>query len=207
MLLERGQRGEWPRFFLAQHARLLERVGGGRAARIGIDRQRERVGDGLAKVDRGAVVEQSVEVAAAEFQFLLGRGHDGGGNETQVEGLVDMRRDRLAAGDAGLGQGRLDPARDRHRLAIAAKHRVGVEAVERQQPEPPGDRGALSAIGNEVDPLAAANSVERQPMRELAHFQCPSRTAASLAPPSDSDRRRSDSAANNRADSSAGSSR
>ena len=62
--LERGERGERAGLVLGHHARFLERGFGAGAARIGIEAERQRVGDRAAQVDRRAVVEDDVAVGS-----------------------------------------------------------------------------------------------------------------------------------------------
>ena len=58
---------------------------------------------------------------------------------------------------------------------------LGIEPFERGETESRGDRGALVAIGDEVEAVAVANPVERQAMREIAHEKSPLSTASSAA--------------------------
>ena len=67
-----GEHCERARLLFAQHARFLERRVGARAARIGIEAERQRVGDRAAEVDRRAVVEDDVAIRSAELDLLVG---------------------------------------------------------------------------------------------------------------------------------------
>ena len=80
-----------------------------------------------------------------------------------------MSRDWLAGCDAGLLKRRLEPADRAHFLPVARQHRMRLEPIEREQPKPVGDRRALRVVGGEVEPVAVADLVERQAMREVAH--------------------------------------
>ena len=76
-------------------------------------------------------------------------------------------------------------------VALAAQHGMRVEPFERGQVEPRGDRGALLGVGDEVEPVAVADPVERQAMGEIAHASTPLSNASSEAPDSPSSKRRS----------------
>ena len=69
-------------------------------------------------------------------------------------------------------------------VAVAAQHGMGVEPFERGEVEPRGDRGALLGIGDEVEPVAVADPVERQAVGKIAHASSPLSNASSDAPDS-----------------------
>jgi hypothetical protein len=182
VLLELRQDGERPGFLFAEHAGIAEGRFGRGAARIGVEAQRQRVGDRRAEVDRDAVVEDDVAILGAKLDFL---GHVAGarfGDEGDVERLVDVRRDRLAGDHATLLKSGGDAAGGANRGAVARQAGMGLEPLDRGQVEPLGDRAALLVVGDQVDPLAVADPVQRQPMGEiLDHPILPSARAASDA--------------------------
>ena len=70
--LELGEHRERARLLLGQHARFLERRVGARAARIGIEAERQRVRDRRPEIDRRAVVEDDVAILLAKLDLLVG---------------------------------------------------------------------------------------------------------------------------------------
>ena len=73
MPLSAAKRGERAGLLLRNHPGLAQRGFGVGAARIGVEPERERIGDGGAKVDRLAVVEHRVEVVGLELELLVAR--------------------------------------------------------------------------------------------------------------------------------------
>ncbi len=76
-----------------------------------------------------------------------------------------MRRHRFAGRDAGLLERGFEAACRPHFLARRGQHGMRFQPVERKQPQPPGNRRAFVGIGDQVEPVAVANLVERQAMR------------------------------------------
>ena len=139
-LPEIGEHRERARLSLGHDADLLERGLGARASRIGIEAERERIGDRSAEIDHRAIVEHHVAVGFAELDFLIRSVRGGLGHEHEIERLVDMRGDRVAGDDAALGQRRGEASLGADDIAAARQDRVGDEPVDRIESEPCGDR-------------------------------------------------------------------
>ena len=76
----------------AQHARFLERRIGARAARIGIEAERQRVGQRSAEVDRRAVMEHDIEIALAKLDLLVRPPTGGSGTNIKAKARRYGRR-------------------------------------------------------------------------------------------------------------------
>ena len=112
--------------------------GGAWLARIGVEAERQGIGERRPKIDRRAVVEDHVQVLRLQFKLLI-RADDGLGPEQHGKGLVDMGRHWLAGRYAGLLDIGPDPALRPHLLALAAQHRMRLEPLEPEQPQQVSD--------------------------------------------------------------------
>ena len=154
--LEPGQGGEWAGLILAHHPRRLQRGFGPGASRVRVERQGERVGQRVAKIDARAVVEDGVELVGAELDLVVGIALRRR-REAKRERLVDAGLDRFAGGDARLRQRGAQSSLGNQHFAIALERGVGVEPVKRRNPQPLGDRGAVVRARGRVDPVAVTD--------------------------------------------------
>ena len=71
--------------------------------------------------------------------------------------------------------------RARDLRAVALEHGMRLEPLERQQPQPLGDRLALGLVGDQVEPLAGGDRIEPQAVGEIvSHRSSPSAISASV---------------------------
>ena len=120
-------------------------------------------------------MEDDVAIGLAELDFFVGSRGRRFRHEHQLERLVDMGRDRLAGDDAALLERCAPdgPRRGRSRQS-RAKRDMRFEPVDARQAEALCDRAALGLVGDKVEPLAVADLVEPEPMREpVGHSSLP----------------------------------
>ena len=168
-----------------QHAGFLERRLGARAARIGIEAKRQRVGDRAAEIDRRAVVEDDVAIRCAELDLVVGPAACGSGTNIISNGSSTWAGDRLAGDDAALVERRDQPALGADHLARRA---TSVHALRAGRAIGRPSRSAIAPplgfVGDEVEPLAVADLVEPESVREaVGHSILPSSSAATIGSP------------------------
>lgn len=153
-------------------------------ARKGVERERQRLHRGFAQVDAFALQRQYIEVGVADLDLLVAIGIGFGiAQEAQVERLDQLCRDRqvgrgAALHDIGLHLAlRRDAARDRAHIG------GDDEAVERDEIEPPGDRGARLGIGFDRDLAPLRRLGQRDRVGEFRHGHAlgPGRRSATIS--------------------------
>ena len=181
--LQLGQRRERAGFRFAQHARFLERRLGARAARIGVERQRQRVGDRAAEIDRRAVVENHVAIGSpSSISSSARRLRARAGNRCRTASSTCA-----ATGSPVTTQLCTAPALTRPAARTISPFRSRIACASsrssERSAEPVGDRQALPFVGGKIDSLAVADPVERKPVGEiLAHDISPwERSSSSVA--------------------------
>ena len=117
-------------------------------------------------------MEDDVAIFLGELDLLVRAAWPRLGKERQFERLVDMLGDGLARRYAALLECRPDPALRSDPSRVALERDVRFQSVERQEPETLCDRAALRLAGHQLDALAVADGVDRDPMAEIfAHLQ------------------------------------
>ena len=129
---------ERARLLFRHHAGLLQRGIGFRAARIGIEAERQRVGDGAAKIDRRAVMKDGVAIGRAQLDLFVGPGSGGSGMKMNSNGSSTWAATGSPVTTQLCSSAATNRPSARTISPVSRQRGVRFEPVERPRPKPLG---------------------------------------------------------------------
>src|SRR5205085_1624427 len=118
------------------------------------------------EIDGSPIVEDDVAIGFAELDLLVRTAAGRFRHEHEGEVLVDVRGHGIVCDHAALGKGREQSSFGTNHVAISAKRHMRVQAVQGKKAQPFCNSSPLIFVRDEVEPVAIANLVDAENMRE-----------------------------------------